>query len=68
MREVQFLSHLKERGCRVALVVLREKELALPIEVAIEYAQLVAQQLLLKELLFQPERDTTPRAPYSRTA
>jgi hypothetical protein len=38
-------------------VVLREKELALPIEVGIEYAQLIAQQLLLEQLLFQPERD-----------
>ena len=47
----------KERGCRVALVVFREQELAFPIKVGIECAQLVAQQLLLEQLLFQPERD-----------
>ena len=47
----------KERGCRVALVVLREQELALPIEVGVERPQLVAQQLLLEQLLLQPERD-----------
>ena len=41
----------------MALVVLREQELALPIEVGIERAQLVAQQLLLEQLLLQPERD-----------
>jgi hypothetical protein len=41
----------------VALMVLREQELALPIELRVERAQLIAQQLLLKQLLFQPEGD-----------
>jgi hypothetical protein len=40
----------------VALVVLCEQELALPIKVGIEGTQLVAQQLLLEQLLFEPER------------
>ena len=47
----------EESGRGVTLVVLREQELALPIEVGIEGAQLVAQELLLEQLLLQPERD-----------
>jgi hypothetical protein len=41
----------------VALVMLREQKLALPIESAIEGLQLVAQEPLLEQLLLQPERD-----------
>ena len=47
----------KEGGRGVALVVLREQKLALPIEVGIERAKLVAQELLLEQLLLQPQRD-----------
>ena len=46
----------KSRGC-MALVMLGEKQLALPVEVRRVFFQLIAQELLLEQLFAEPKRD-----------
>src|SRR5205823_1948379 len=46
----------KSRG-RMALVMLREKQLALPVEVRRVFFQFIPEKLLLEQLFAEPERD-----------
>ena len=50
----------KERRGGVALVMLGEEELAVPVAVARKLLQLVVQQPLLEQLFAQPQRDRHP--------
>ena len=47
----------EERACGVAEMMLGEQQLVLPVEVRREFLQLAPQQILLKQLLANPDRD-----------
>src|SRR6202012_3484105 len=50
----------KERGRRMALVMIGEQQPLLPIDIGIDLVQTLPQQAFLKQLFLQPQRDSQP--------